>query len=68
MEFGMKKCGILNKKRGKLVRWEGIKLLNCEVIKEIEKKGYTYFCIVELDKIKENEMKKENEKKNNKGI
>ena len=64
----MKKCGILNKKRGKLVRWEGIKLLKCEVIKEVEKKGYTYFCIVELDKIKENEMKKENEKKNNKGI
>ena len=68
MEFGMKKCWILNKKRGKLVRWEGIKLPNCEVIKEVEKKGYTYFCIVELDKIKENEMKKEIEKKNNKGI
>ena len=33
-------------------------------MKEIEMEGYIYFCIVELDKIKENEMKE----KNNKGI
>ena len=57
MEFGMKKCGILIIQRGKRVRCEGIKLPNCEVIKEVEIEGYTYLGIVELDKIKENEMK-----------
>ena len=57
MEFGMRKCGILTMKRGKLVRSEGLKLPNNEVMKEVEKEGYTYLGIVELDKIKENEMK-----------
>ena len=53
----MKKCGILTMKRGKVARSGGIKLPNCEVMKEVEKEGYTYLSIVELDKIKENEMK-----------
>ena len=57
MEFGMKKCGILIIQRGKRVRCEGKKLPNCEVIKEVKIEGYTYLGIVELDKIKENEMK-----------
>ena len=57
MDFGMKKCGILTTKRGKVVRYERIKLTNSEVMKEVEKEGYTYLGIVELDKIKENEMK-----------
>ena len=57
MEFGMKKYGILTMKRGKAVRCEGIKFTNTEVIKEVEKEGYTYLGIVELDKIKDNEMK-----------
>ena len=57
MEFGMKKCGILTMKRGKVVRFEGIKLPNCKVMKEVEKEGYKYLGIVELDKTKENEMK-----------
>ena len=57
MEFGMKKCRILTRKRGKVVRCEGIKLPNCEVMKEVKKEGYTYLGIVELDTIKENEMK-----------
>ena len=64
MEFGMKKCGILTMKRGKVVRCEGIMLPNNEVMKEAEKKGYTYLGLVELDKIKEDET----EKQNNKGI
>ena len=41
----------------KRVTCEGIKLPNCEVMKEVQKEGYTYLGIVELDKIKENEMK-----------
>ncbi|XP_068723498.1 uncharacterized protein [Montipora capricornis] len=57
MEFGMKKCGILTMKRGKVVRCDGIMLPNNEVMREVEKEGYTYLGIIELDKIKENEMK-----------
>ena len=44
-------------KRGKVVRCEGIKHPNTEVMKEVEKEGYTYLGIVELDKIKEHKMK-----------
>ena len=57
MEFGLKKCGILTMKTGKVVRCEGVMLPNNEVMKEVEKEGYTYLGIVELDKIKEDEMK-----------
>ena len=60
----MKKCGTFTIKRGKVGRYEGIKLSNSEVMKEVEREGYTYLWITELDKIKENEMKE----KNNKGI
>ena len=49
--------GIATMKRGKVVRCEGIKLPNCEVMKEVEKEGYTYLDLDELDRIKENEMK-----------
>ena len=44
-------------KRGKEVRCEGIKLPNSEVMKEVEKKAQTYLDILELHKIKENEIK-----------
>ena len=37
-------------------------LPNNELMKEVEKEGYTYLGIVELDKIKENEMKKKTKK------
>ena len=44
-------------KRGKIVRCDGIELPNGEIMKEVELEGYTYLGRVELDKIKENEMK-----------
>ena len=50
----MKKCGILTMKRGQVVICEGIKLPNSEVMKEVEKEGYTYLDIIELGKVKEN--------------
>ena len=53
MEFGAKKCGILTLKN----KSEGLRLPNCEVMKEVEKEGYKYFGIIELDKIKEKELK-----------
>ena len=57
MEFGIKKCGILTMKRGKIVKSEGIKLPDGEVMKQVGQEGYTYLDIIELDKIKETEMK-----------
>ena len=57
MEFGIKKCGILTMKRDKIVKCEGIKLPDGEVMKQVGQEGYTYLGIVELDKIKETEMK-----------
>ncbi|XP_063611810.1 uncharacterized protein LOC134785404 [Penaeus indicus] len=57
MEFGMKKCGVLTLKRGKIVRSEVIKLADGQTMKEVQEEGYTYLGIVELDKIKEAEMK-----------
>ena len=47
MKFGMKKCGDLSMKKGKVVRYEEIKLPNSDVIKEAEKEEYEYFGIVE---------------------
>ena len=57
MEFGIKKCGILTMKRGKIVKTEGINLPYGEVMKKVGQEGYTYLGIIELDKIKETEMK-----------
>ena len=57
MEFGTKKCGILTMKKGKIVKSERIKLPDGEVMKQVGQEGYTYLGIIELDKIKETEMK-----------
>ena len=61
-EFGIKKCGILTMKRGKIVKSEGIKLPDTEVMKQVGQEGYTYLGIIELDKIKETEIKEKKPK------
>ena len=57
MDFVIKKCGVLTLKRGKIVKVEGTKLPDGEVMKQIEQEVYTYLGIIELDKIKETEVK-----------
>ena len=57
MDFGIKKCGILTMKRGKIVKSEGMKLPHGEVMKQVGWEGSTYLGIIELDKIEETEMK-----------
>ena len=57
MEFGIKKCGILTMKRGKIVKSEGIKLPDGEVMEHVRQERYTYLGINELDKIIEAKMK-----------
>ena len=57
MQFGVQKCGVTVMKRGKIVASEGIVVANGESIKSVDAEGYRYLGILELDKIKENEMK-----------
>ena len=57
IDFGIKKCGILTMKRGKIVKSEGMKLPHGEVMKQVGWQGRTYLGIIELDKIEETEMK-----------
>ena len=57
MEFGLKKCGVVILKKGKLVKFDGIQLPNEEIMKEVDENGYTYFGILEFDEIEEHEMK-----------
>ena len=57
MDFGIKKCGIITMKRGKIVKSEGMKLPHGEVMKQVGWEGSTYLGIIELDKIEETEMK-----------
>ena len=56
-EFGIKKCGVVVLKRGKLCQSEGVKLINGQTIKEVNDEGYKYLGILELDKFKERKMK-----------
>ena len=57
MEFGIKKCEILTMKKGKIIKSKGIKPPAGEVMKQVGQEWYTYLGIIELDKIKETEMK-----------
>ena len=52
MEFGLKKCGVVILKKGKLVKSDGIHLPNQEIMNEVDENGYTYLDILELDEIK----------------
>ena len=57
MEFGIKKCGVLVLKRGKIAKMEGVLLPDEQVMKEIEDRGYRYVGLLETDHLKEKEMK-----------
>ena len=66
MEFGIKKCGILSMKRGKIEKSEEIKLADGQVMKQVGQEGYTYLGIIELDRTKETEMKEKIDRKKSK--
>ena len=55
MEFGIKKCGVLIMKRGKVMTCECIELPNGMTMKmkEVKSEGYRYLGILELDKVKD---------------
>ena len=59
MEFGIKKCGMLVLKRGKVDKETSfsINLPDGKILKTIEEEGYRYLGVLEYDKVKEKEMK-----------
>ena len=57
MEFGLKKRGIIVLKKMKLVKFASIHLSYEEIMKEVDENGCTSLGILELDEIKEQEMK-----------
>ena len=58
MKFGLKKCGVVIVKKGKLVKFDGIHLPNQEIMKVADEDGYMHLGVLELNEIKEHEMKK----------
>ena len=57
MEFEIRKGGVFELKRGKVVSSERVDMPDGERIKKIEKNGYRYLGILEYNKIKESKMK-----------
>ena len=58
MEFGIKKCGVLVMKKGKVVSCDGILLPNGDTIKTVdEEEGYKYLGVLEVNGIMQKEMK-----------
>ena len=57
MRFGIEKCGVIIMKRGKMITCDGMELPDGEKMKGVSEEGYKYLGIVELDGIKEKEMK-----------
>ena len=57
IEFRIKKSGVVVLKRWKSCKSEGIKLINGQKTKEVDDKGYKSLGNLELDKLKEKEMK-----------
>ena len=58
MECGIKKWGMVVMKRGQLRSAKKIVLPDGEMIRKVNKNGYKYLGILELDRIKVSEMKK----------
>ena len=55
MEFGIKTCGMLVLKRGKIAKMEGIVLPDGQVMKEIDVSEYKYLGVLETDQLKQKE-------------
>ena len=51
MEFGLKKCGMIILKKGRLFKFDRIHLPNQEMMKEVDENRYIYLGILELGEI-----------------
>ena len=47
MEFGLKKCGVVVMKRGKVVKYDEVDLPDGRRMNSVEEDGYTYLGIIE---------------------
>ena len=57
MQFRIKNCGVYIMEGGKIIRTDVIRLPEDQGMKDTDEAGYTYLGILEIDKIKEKEMK-----------
>ena len=57
IEFSIKKCDVIELKRGKVVSSGRVEMPDVKRIKEVEKNGYTYLSILEYKEILESKMK-----------
>ena len=57
MEFGLKKCGVVVMKRGKVVKCDGVGLPDGRWMKSVEEDGYKYLGILEYNEALHAEMK-----------
>ena len=57
MQIGIDKCVMLAMKKGKMVKSDGIQLLNDKVIKSLEEgESYKYLGVLEADEVMVHEM------------
>ena len=49
MEFGIRKCGVLVLKKGKVVDFDGVQLPKGERMQSVEEECYKYLGILEVD-------------------
>ena len=57
MDCGLKKCGFLVLKRGKVVKMDGVTLPDGQAMKQLDKDTDIWGWILELEGVKEGEMK-----------
>ena len=57
MIFGLGKCAVLDLKRGKTIRTEGIELPDGKCMREVNHDGYKYLGVLQFDFIMNREMK-----------
>ena len=57
MEFDLTKRGVVIQKKGKLVKFDGIRLNNQKILTEVDENGYPYLDVLELDEIQEHLIK-----------
>ena len=51
MAFGLKKCGVLVMKRGKVVKYDGVDLPDGRTMKSVKEDGYKYLGVLEYNEV-----------------
>ena len=51
MAFGLKKCGLVDMKRSKLVKYDGVDFPDGRRMKSVEEDGYKYLGILQYNEV-----------------